>query len=82
MSTQEFAPTATRLLRKPAVIARVGLSSTTIWRLERAGQFPRSIQISRGAIAWREADIEAWITERMDAPRHARVQARRGDDRA
>ena len=43
---------------------RVGLSAVTIWRLERAGHFPKAIQISRGAIAWRESDIEKWIEAR------------------
>lgn len=60
------APSAehTRILRKPAVLARTGLSDTTIWRLERKGEFPRSLRISAGAVGWREADIDAWIAER------------------
>ena len=63
----DAATNPTRLLRKPIVLDRVGLSATTIWRLERAGKFPRSIRISPGAVAWREADIEAWIAERAKA---------------
>ena len=69
MSTHDVAHEPTRLLRKPAVLERVGLSDTTIWRLERAGKFPKSIRISAGAVAWREADIEAWIAERIAASR-------------
>jgi len=57
----------TRLLRKPAVLDRVALSDTTIWRLERAGKFPKSFHVSPGAVAWREADIEAWINQRAEA---------------
>lgn len=66
MSLQTIAPHHTRLLRKPAVLERVGLSDTTLWRLERAGRFPKSIRISPGAVAWRETDIENWITERAE----------------
>ena len=69
MRGHELAPAFTRLLRKPAVLERVALSDTTIWRLERAGKFPHSIRISPGAVAWREADIEAWIAERAEASR-------------
>lgn len=56
-----------RFLRKPAVVSRVGLSAVTIWRLQKRGEFPRSIRISPGAVAWRERDIEDWITERAEA---------------
>ena len=69
MERQGASHSPTRLLRKPAVIDRVALSDTTIWRLERAGKFPRSIRISPGAIAWKESDIEAWIAERAAAGR-------------
>lgn len=69
MSTQTDTPTHTRLLRKPAVLERLGLSGTTIWRLERAGQFPKSIRLSPGAVAWKERDIEDWIAARAEAGR-------------
>ena len=62
-------PQPTRLIRKPVVLDRVPLSGTTIWRLERAGKFPKSIQISPGAVAWRESEIEEWIAERAKAGR-------------
>ena len=67
MSTQPPAASHTRLLRAPEVQARIGLSDTTIWRLTRAGRFPRAIRISPGAVAWRESDIEAWIASRIAA---------------
>jgi len=42
------------------------MSDTTIWRWERDGKFPKSIKLSNGAVAWREADINAWIAARME----------------
>lgn len=65
MSTKASTPAPTRLLRRRDVAARVGLSAVTIWRLERAGQFPKAIRISPGAIAWKESDVEDWIAERQ-----------------
>ena len=56
--------TPTRLLRPSAVAARIGLSIPTIWRLRRRGDFPAPIQLSVGAIAFREQDVERWIAAR------------------
>jgi prophage regulatory protein len=62
----------TKILRRRAVVERVGLSSTTIWRLVRAGRFPAPVQLSAQAIGWREHDIEAWLTSREVSPEGAR----------
>ena len=42
-----------------------GLSKTTIWRLERAGKFPKHIKLSAGATGWKRSDIEAWLEARQ-----------------
>ena len=52
------------ILRNQCVLARTGLSQTTRDRLERAGKFPRRVQLSQRAVGWREADIAQWIKER------------------
>lgn len=56
-----------RILRKPAVLERVGLSASTLWRLERAGAFPKSVRLSPNAVGWRESDVNQWIDERAQA---------------
>ena len=56
-----------RLISFDEVRHRTGLSRTTIWRLERTGEFPRSVQISRGRRAWREADVNAWIEAKLSS---------------
>ncbi len=53
-----------KILRKPRVIEKVGVSGPTIWRLERDGKFPKRIQISPGAVGWLEEDIDEWIESR------------------
>jgi prophage regulatory protein len=52
----------TRLLRFPAVRERTGLSRSTIWRLERRGEFPRHRRISANAVAWVEHEVTDWIS--------------------
>ena len=58
------APTGRRILSQKAVLERVPLSRTTLWRLERNGNFPKRIQISPNRIGWLEMDVEAWLEER------------------
>jgi prophage regulatory protein len=54
-----------RLLRFAAVRERVGLSRSTIWRLERSGPFPRHRRISLSAVARSEKEIVEWIQARI-----------------
>jgi prophage regulatory protein len=53
-----------RLISEREVLRRTSFSKSTRWRLEKAGAFPRSVQISRGRRAWRESEIDAWIAEK------------------
>jgi prophage regulatory protein len=56
---------AERYLSWPQVRPLVGdIGRTTAWRLERRGQFPKSLAVSPGRRAWRERDILAWQAER------------------
>lgn len=56
-----------RFLRFPGVRARTGLSRTTIWRLERHGDFPRHRRISTNAVAWAEHEVSDWIRSKLGA---------------
>jgi prophage regulatory protein len=69
-----------RFLRFPAVRARTGLSRSTIWRLERRGEFPRHRRISRNVVAWVEAEVSAWIQAKADDTGTVSLpRTRRGD---
>lgn len=56
-----------RLIRLDEVIRLVGLSRSTLWRLERAGQFPRRVQLSARAVGWQADEIELWAQSRARA---------------
>ena len=58
-----------QLLRLPAVIERVGLSRSTIYRAEAAGTFPKRVKVGEHATAWLASDIERFIAERVAASR-------------
>ena len=50
-----------QFLRWPEVQAIVGLSRTTVWRLERRGAFPGRCRISENAVGWLDDEISEWV---------------------
>ncbi len=50
-----------RVLRFPEVRQITGLSRTTIWEQERAGRFPKHLQLTARSVGWRESDIHQWM---------------------
>jgi prophage regulatory protein len=60
-----FAMTANgprKMLLEEAVLSIVPISRTTLWRLERAGKFPRGTFISSNKKIWYEDQIVDWQT--------------------
>jgi prophage regulatory protein len=41
-----------------------GLSRSTIWRLERAGDFPQRRKLSTHTVGWLQGEIEHWLKSR------------------
>jgi prophage regulatory protein len=46
---------------------RTGLTCTQVYDGQDAGTFPRSVTIGARAVAWVEAEVDAWIAERIKA---------------
>ena len=59
------------ILRRKQVETRTGLSRSTIYARMAENKFPQPISLgsNRGAVGWIEAEIDAWIKERI-ASRH------------
>lgn len=53
-----------RAIRMPEVQEKTGLSKTHIYRLVKAGNFPKFFHLSERAIAFFESDIDLWLEER------------------
>jgi predicted DNA-binding transcriptional regulator AlpA len=60
-----------RLLPWRTVKDLTGLSRTTAWRLQKAGDFPLPVAISPGRVGWRESEVAAWSASRMPGRRPA-----------
>jgi len=56
-----------KLIRYPKLKEKVPLSRSQIWRLEKAGKFPKRIQISDNSVGWDEASVEDWLQSRKSA---------------
>jgi prophage regulatory protein len=52
-----------RIVRLKTVLARTGLSRSTLYRKISEGTFPRQIPISVHGAGWRESAINRWISD-------------------
>ena len=57
------------ILRLPDVMARTGLSRSSIYLRIANAAFPRSISLGGRAVGWLEKDIEDWLAQKIEASR-------------
>ena len=55
-----------RIVRLKTVLARTGLSRSTIYRKIAEGTFPAQIKISTNGAGWKESDINRWVANPVD----------------
>ena len=53
-----------KLLRRAEVEDLVGLATTSVYRLMRAGSFPEPVRVGARAVRWRAADLDEWLASR------------------
>lgn len=58
-----------RTIRRQELRQIVPLAETTIYEMERRGEFPRRFNLTPRCVAWDLAEVEAWIEQRKQAPR-------------
>ncbi|MCY4399817.1 MAG: AlpA family transcriptional regulator [Gemmatimonadetes bacterium] len=54
-----------RFLRLPEVIARTGLSRSTIYLRLDQGRFPSPVSLGGRAVGWIESEIDEWMRNRI-----------------
>ena len=54
-----------KVLGKKEVIEKTNLSASTLWRRQKAGDFPKRQPLSDGRVGWLEEDINNWIRARF-----------------
>ena len=70
-------PVPDRIIRLNTVLARTGLSRSTIYRKMAEGTFPAQFKISTNGTGWKESDINRWV----ENPVKWRPEAEAGDGR-
>lgn len=56
-------PDTDRIIRIRTVLARTGLSRSTLYRKINEGTFPKQVQVSIHGAGWRESAINRWIAD-------------------
>jgi prophage regulatory protein len=54
-------PPQDRFIKLKEVLARVGLSRTSLYELIKAGKFPKQIKLTNRSSAWSEQAVNAWM---------------------
>ena len=67
--TSETTQMRPALIRLRQVMARTGMSRSTIYAYIKNGTFPTPISISERCVAWVESDIDGWIDDRIASSR-------------
>lgn len=67
----------TRMLRLPEVLARTGLSRSTIYVRLDQGRFPRPVSLGGRAVGWVEAELDEWLRERIAESRGSAAETAR-----
>jgi prophage regulatory protein len=56
---------AVTLTRLPAVLSRIGLSRSEVYRRIATGTFPRPIKLGGRAVVWNSVEIDQWLSDRI-----------------
>ena len=54
-----------RLLSRGDVLKRTSLSRATLFRRERAGEFPKAVRISPNRVAYDSEAVDIWIKNKL-----------------
>ncbi len=57
-----------RTIRRHELRQIIPLADTTIYEMERRGEFPQRFNLTPRCVVWELAEVEAWIDERKQAP--------------
>ncbi len=53
------------ILRKPRVLAAIGMGNTWLHEAVKRGYFPAPVKLGVRAVGWRRSDVEGWLASRQ-----------------
>ena len=69
----EVIRTCQRAVRRRELRKIVPLADTTIYEMERRGEFPRRFYLTSKCVVWDLDEVEKWLTDRRTASLQGRV---------
>lgn len=69
-----------RTIRRQELHQIVPLAETTIYEMERRGEFPRRFKLTPRCVVWDLEEVEAWIEDRKRASRSGETSPAPGPD--
>lgn len=63
--THQSKPQPTRILTRRHLREMIPYAPQHIHRLEKAGKFPKRIQLGPNRVGWLASEVEAWLNERI-----------------
>lgn len=69
-----------RTIRRQELHQIVPLAETTIYEMERRGDFPRRFNLTPRCVVWDLEEVEAWIEERKRQSRSGKAASTPGPD--
>ncbi len=57
-----------RYIRRPEVLNKTGLSATSIYNMEKRGEFPQHFMLTPRCAAWDESEVDGWLESRRASP--------------
>jgi prophage regulatory protein len=67
-------PSFQRTIRRTELRQLVPLADTTIYDMEKRGEFPRRFNLTPRCVVWDLAEVEAWLAERRLASEQAQIK--------
>ena len=55
-----------QIIKLPAVIKLSALSSATIYRLIKKGEFPKQLKLSERSSGWLLNEVEQWLNDKVN----------------
>ena len=63
-----------RALRRSELRQMVPLADSTIYEMERRGEFPKRFNLTARCVVWNLAEVEAWLVDRRRASEKAQIK--------
>jgi prophage regulatory protein len=64
-------PAATRIIGLREVLSRTSMSRSTVYLLQKNGEFPKSVSITERRVGFVESEIDDWLNAKIASGRKA-----------